>query len=103
VSTPGPEDPYARLDELIRIRDDFEAETSRQPPANRPGSRRAGLGEDLARIRAETEEEVLRLLRSGITPAQVRAHLDRTDRTRPGYTRPPPRPRPGREPCHRTR
>ena len=71
--------PFARLDELTRIQNDFEDEMVR----HRNGSdRRNKLNDDHRRVNNARGGQIGELLNSGHSEAELRAHLDATDRNR---------------------
>jgi hypothetical protein len=71
--------PFARLDELTRIQNDFEDEMVR----HRNGSdRRNKLSDDHKRVNNTRGDQIGELLNSGHSEAELRAHLDATDRNR---------------------
>jgi hypothetical protein len=68
--------PFARLDELTRIKNDFEDEIVR----HRNGSdRRNQLNDDHKQVFGARGDEIGKLMKSGHTEAELRAHLDAND------------------------
>lgn len=73
-------EPYARLDELTRIRNDFHRAIMQEP------ARRAELSESCSLIREARDAETLRLLREGVPSAEIIAHLEQPELLDPGET-----------------
>jgi hypothetical protein len=79
----GQDSPYARLDELTAIKNDFEAELGRQPAPGQADGRRDQLSRDHSDVAGAQTDEVLRLKQEqGISFAGIGAHLNEVDPTR---------------------
>jgi hypothetical protein len=75
--------PYGRLDELSRIKNDFEAELQRQPTPGQGGGRREQLSRDHTDVMNARRDEVLRLMKEeGKTPDEISMHPGQTGPTR---------------------
>ena len=77
-----------RLDELTRIKNDFEDELRQQPTPGQGGGRREQLSRDHSDVMQAQQDEVLRLMHGGMTPDEISRHLDQTDPSREAQQEP---------------